>query len=66
MGRLEVELDKLYFLRGSGHDYICENCNYVYRKKPIIDGIEICEQCGGKNFISIDKRIKALEEGIII
>ena len=56
----DVELEHVKFLRGSGYDFVCSGCNYVYRIKPI----EGCDHCRSSSFLSIESVIHNLELGL--
>ncbi|MFH1364976.1 MAG: hypothetical protein ABIH28_00110 [archaeon] len=56
----EVELEHVKFLRGSGYDFVCSGCNYVYRNKPT----EGCAHCKSPSFLNIESVIYNLELGL--
>lgn len=53
----KVELDHVKHLQGSGYEFICSSCNFVYRQKPK-DG---CEHCDSTKFHPIRESIQKLE-----
>jgi hypothetical protein len=57
----KVELEHVKYLKGSGYDFVCSLCNFVYRKKPI----EGCEHCESSSFLNIESVIYNLELGLV-
>jgi rRNA maturation endonuclease Nob1 len=54
-----VEIEHLQKLRGSGYDFSCSDCNYMYKKRP-----ERCDICDSNVFIRTTEVIRKLELGI--
>ena len=53
----EVEINHLQKLSGSGYDFSCAGCGYMYKQRHS-DG---CEHCNSKEFLRTTKVIRRLE-----
>ena len=51
-----VRIDHLQHLEGSGYDFSCDGCGYMYRQKPTK-----CDQCGSNEFVHTREIIRKLE-----
>ena len=54
----DVELEHLDKLKGSGYDFSCSKCGYMYKEEP-----KACEHCEGKIFSETREIIRSLELG---